>query len=431
MDRLEFNKETPIPVIKGTNYTQEFVDRDAVRRRIEKAKAASYADNPYSAIYDWKDEEERALANKEKMQKTQQKIMRTNALGEAFRVLGEGISAGAGAPVTPRNPNPFILNAVSEYAKSDIDYINKLEGIRTKKLALKQADTQYNIGREAATTERENKLADDAAKELNTTIRELRLQENLYRLRGLENEANDIREKAKFAEEAAANIEIARKKAQFDRGIDLIPGQGYSTGIDILTPPAKGDKSSMQFVTPDTKQTIYLNPGLINYISQQLSVGKGQYDQTVPRVLRDIMANKNPQPEALAKAFTDNWDYIRDNLLLPVPDLAKQLGLEPNPNLGQQEANKVGTQADATQAPRQEKQEDGSVDLDENSKFALLGRIDEALNNTSISPLNKIGTIKGFIYNTYQAAGLPMSKFDAEKIAKEYVREWRQEQRTQ
>jgi hypothetical protein len=325
MDRLEFSGETPIPVIKGTNYEKAFADRDAVQRRIEEVKAAGPTDlsGPYSVLFDWKQEQADLKAQKEKAQLTQQKIMRTNALGEAFRVLGEGISARGGAPVTPRNPNPFILNAVNEYAKSDMDYINKLEGVKTKKLALAQTDVQYNLAQNAAgvakaekQAERSHEEAKQAEKELDNFIRELRLQENQFRLRGKEAEANGVRDQIKLAEETAAQIAVARKKEQFARGMDLT-SEGVTSNINVHTKPEKGDKTAMEFVVPDTQETIYLPQGLVNHIRTYLQHGKGQYDQTVPAVLRDAMKNQAIKPEALYTAISDSWDYIKNSILPP------------------------------------------------------------------------------------------------------------------
>jgi hypothetical protein len=301
---------------------------------------------PYSAIFDWKKEQQDLETMQNKRQSAQQKIIRTNAIGDAFRLLIEGVGAATGATVVPRNVNPGILKALSDYSKNETEYMQRLEGIKTRKLALSQADVQYGLAQDAATLLKAEKREEEsrqesrqAEKELDNYIRELRLQENQYRLRGLENEAEGVRKKIQMGEQAMIEVSVARKKAQFERGIDLVPGQGLSTGIDITTKPAKGDKTSMEFITPDTHQTIYLTPGLVNYISTQLSTGKSQYDQTIPKVLREIMANKNPQPEALAKAFTDNWDYIRDNIFAPVPDLAKQIGLKPG-----QETTQTGEQ---------------------------------------------------------------------------------------
>ena len=435
MDRLDFKGETPIPVIRGTNYAQEFADRDAIRKRIESAKdEAINMTGPYSVLFDWKKEQEDLKAQKEKAQLIQQKIMRTNALGEAFRLLGEGISAGKGAPVTPRNPNPFILNAVNEYAKSDLDYINRLEGVKAKKLALAQADVQYNLSQNAAALakaekqeERSHEESRQAEKELDNYIREMRLQENLYRLRGKEADANEVRGKIKLAEETAAQIELARQKARFDFGMGLNgPGEG-GTGIDLFTKP-KRQGDAMEFVVPDNNKTIYIPYGWVNNLRTKLQTGKGKYDQSVPQVLRDAMRNEAIKPEALYTVLSENWDYIKNNLL--APDLYYQIyGTEPG-QAGPNSGTGGGPAAPpANAAPTQVQLDDGSVDIDDNSKIALLGRIDEALNNTSITPTNKIGVIQNFIYSTYQAAGIPVSKFEAENLAKEYVREWRAEQK--
>ena len=436
MDRLEFAEETPIPVIKGTNYAQEFADRDAVRKRIETAKAAGPTDmsGPYSVLFDWKQEQADLKAQKEKTQLAQQKIMRTNALGEALRTLGEGFAAKGGAPVTPRNPNPFILNAVNEYAKSDMDYINKLEGVKAKKLALAQADVQYNLGVNAASVakaekqeERSHEEAKLAEKELDNYIRELRLQENQYRLRGKEAEANAIRDQIKLGEETAAQIIVARKKAQFDRGMDLT-GTGVSSNFNVHTKPDKGDKTKMEFIVPDTNETIYLPQGLVDHIRTYLQRGKGQYDQAVPAVLRAAMKNEAVKPEALYTAISDSWDYIKTSIL--PPDVYAQIyGGEPRQETVQTggpiaTADSTAT-INATNQPAigvpanvQELQQKIHSNLSTDIKFDL---------KSDKSVKKKIAELTDMYYAFYLSQpGNKLTKNDAVSAANQVVQRWRE-----
>jgi len=391
----------------------------------DKAPAAPIAKGPYSALFDWDKETNSAKQDNEKKQAAQKKIMRTNALGEAFRLLAEGVGATQGSTITPRNVNPGILSAVNEYGKNDTEYMQRMSGLDTKKLALASEDLKYKLGTEAAKADRafkqqeaEKDRAAQAEKELNNFIKEQMLLEKQYKLRGLENEAEAARKLHQSATDALLGIERDRKKAQFERGLDLIPGQGLTTGIDILTPPQKGDKGSMQFITPDTHQTIYLTPGLINYISTQLSTGKSQYDQTIPRVLRDIMANKNPQPEALAKAFTDNWDFIRDNIFAPVPDLAAQIGLKPG--------EEPPPSQTASSAPKAVKQPDGTVDLDDESKVQFM--IDsQTILESNIKDGDKLNKITDLFIDRYKQIGRMVPRKDAVSEAKRVMHLWRQE----
>lgn len=424
MDRLEFKSDrTGIPVASGTNYSRIINIRNSVDTKADPNKG------PYSSLFNYDQEEADLKTQNEKKQKVQQKIMKTNAVGEAFRLLIEGVGAFGGATITPRNVNPGILSAVSEYAKNEDEYMQRLEGLKNKKLVLKQADLQYSLGQNAASLDKAEKQAErshqesiQAEKEVDNYIRELRLQENQYRLRGMENEAVGVQKQIQMGEQTALEIALARKKEQFSRGMDLTGG-GASTGIDVLTPPkSDAQRQQQSFVVPDIKKEIFLNQGMTDYIRTQLQTGRGKYDQSVPQVLRDAMNNKNLQPEAVMTVISENWDYIRDNVLSP--DVYKQIyGVEPG-----QEQKPSATQV-TNAPPKQAKQEDGSVDLDENSQLQLLGRIKETLNNTSFADNKKLGTIKEFVYSTYQAAGLSMSQFDAENISKEYLRQWRAQQK--
>lgn len=403
MDRIEFNKKkTPIPFIAGTDYS----------RIINIRKSADLSgDNsgPYSSLFDYKQEEADLKAQNDKKQAVQQKIMRTNALGEAFRLLAEGVGASAGATITPRNVNPGILSAVNEYGKNDTEYMQRLQGINTKKLALKQADLQYSLGQDAAALDKAEKQAErthqesiQAGKEVDTYIRELRLQESQFRLRGLEGDAEGVRKKIQMGEQAMLEIGIARKKEQFARGMDLM-GQGETTGIDISTPPKPTDKETMQFVTPDTKKTIYINPGMINYIRTQLQTGKGKYDQSVPQVLRDAMVNKAIKPEALATVFTDQWDYIRDNVL--PPDVFKQIyGAEP------------GQVASSSSQPIGDWQQ------------LLLDDIENTFNDSSIKDMDQLFHARDEIIKKSQENGEKITANNAMLQAREMKKKWRQRQ---
>jgi hypothetical protein len=349
--------------------------------------------------------------------------MRTNSLGEAFRLLGEGIAAGGGAPVGQRAPNPFIMNAVNEYAKSDLEYKQKLEGISTKKMALKQADVQYGMAQDAAAVDKAEKQAERshqeslaAEKELDNFIRENALLEKQYRLRGMENEAEGVRKQVQAAIEAQLQVGIAREKAKFDRGIGLLPG-GAKPEIDVFTPPKAGDKETLQFVTPDTKQTIYISPGLVTHIVQQLSIGKSPYDQTLAKVFRDIANNKTSQPEALGKAIADNWDYIRDNLL-PAGVYEGIYGQKTGQTV--QPAQPTGpVKPTAVKGP------DGVTDLDDASKEQVT--IDaQTILQWNIEDGKKLKQIKSLYIDRYKAIGRTVPSKDADDYANNIMREWRQ-----
>lgn len=430
MNRLEFNEETPVPVIKGTNYGQAFANRDAVKKRIEEAKAVGPTDltGPYSALFDWKEEQAKLEAQKEKAQLTQMKIMRTNAIGEAFRILGEGISAGKGAPVTQRNQNPFILEAVNEYAKSDIDYINKLEGVKAKKLALAQADIQYNLNQDAASLakaerkeERSHDEAKQAEKELDDYIRGLRLQENSFRLRGIENKANAVKDQIKLGEEAAAQIAINREKERNARGMNLSYENEKKNTVDIRIKPDKAS-DAMEFVVPDTKKTVYLPWGTINHIRTFLQHGKGQYDQSVPAVLRDAMKNDAIKPESLYTAISDSWDYIKTNILQP--DIYAQIyGGEPGQDTVQ--AGGQTATADST-ATQQTTGMPTNVDWEE----LLLDNIETIFNDSSIKDMDQLFKVRDNIVSSNKENGVKINLNDAMLQAKEMKQSWRVRQRS-
>jgi len=414
MARLDLAPNVPIPVIKATNYKEQFAAQNT-KKRLEDSSLG-----PYSSLFDWKNEEARVEADHTKKQVAQQKIMRTNAIGDAFRLLFEGVGAATGATITPRNVNPAILNAVNDYGKNDTEYMQRLEGIKTKKLALAQADLQYNMNQGALGVEKAEKQADRshqeamaAEKELNNFIRENAMLEKQYKLRGLESEAEAARKNVQMGTEAQLQIGLARKKAQFDRGMDLL-GDGTTSNINVKTKPEKGDKTKMEFIVPDTKETIYLPQGLVDHIRTYLQHGKGQYDQSVPAVLRAAMKNDAVKPESLYTAISDSWDYIKSNIL--PPDVYVQIyGAEPGKTTDAQGQPVIPGNA-VSQQPAGDWQE------------LLLDDIQKTFDDSSVKDMDQLFIARDKIMKEAKANGEEISVNDAMLQAKELKKTWRQNQ---
>jgi hypothetical protein len=416
MARFDLSVKTPVPII--TDYSK------IINARRTADLSGGSNDGPFSSLFDYTQEKVDLEAEHQKKEKTQQKIMRTNALGDAFRLIMEGAGAAAGATITKRNVNPGILSAVNEYSKNDLDYINRLEGLKTKKLALGQADLQYKLGQDAAALAKVEKQAErshdealQTAKELDNFIRENKILEKTYRLRGMENEAEAARKQTQSAIEQSLAIELARKKAEFDRGIGLSGGADPSS-IDVITSPKKGDTKTIEFITPDTKKKIYLTPGMVNYIRTQLQTGKGKYDQTVPKVLRDAMANEAIKPESLYTAISDSWDYVRDNIL--PPGVYSQIyGGEPGQETETSSPETTATQS-ATGVPANVEELQQKIFTNLTTDTAL-----DLEDNKSVK--KKIGELSDLIYGNYLLQpGNKKTKNDAVTEANKVITKYRQ-----
>lgn len=134
------------------------------------------------------------------------------------------------------------------------------------------------------------------------------------------------------------------------------------------------------------------------------------------------MANKNVEPQALAKAFTDNWDYIRDNIISQAPDIYQQIyGVLPGTGPAPQSGN--------TPTPTLVKNDDGTVSLDQNTQAQLQTEIIGILQDTKADDKTKLKKMAEAEFRIHKAAGGAPTEKEAEENAKEYMRQWRQQQR--
>lgn len=117
---------------------------------------------PYSSLFNYeqlaREEEER----KNRAQASQQKIMRTNAIGDALRLIVDAVGGSQGASITPKAVNPGILKASERY--------NVLEDqFRTDRQRYKLMDIAQREKAEALAAQRQwetDKIADQRQWEL-------------------------------------------------------------------------------------------------------------------------------------------------------------------------------------------------------------------------------------------------------------------------
>jgi hypothetical protein len=119
------------------------------------------ADGPYSSIIDYDTELEKLEKKRQQQQEAQQKIARTNAVGDAFRILVDAVGGSKGATITPKPVNPGILRATQRY--DDIGKENDAEqrALKNLSLNLKEKDISTKLGTDAEA----NKRAFEAGKQ--------------------------------------------------------------------------------------------------------------------------------------------------------------------------------------------------------------------------------------------------------------------------
>lgn len=104
---------------------------------------------PFSVLFDYKEEQKKLDERKKQQEESQKKIMRTNALGEAFRLLVDAVGGSQGASILPRPANPAIFQASERLQGYDKDYRSQSENLRLQDLRTKELDLQHGLGVEA------------------------------------------------------------------------------------------------------------------------------------------------------------------------------------------------------------------------------------------------------------------------------------------
>jgi len=169
---------------------------------------------PFSSLFNYEDEQKRLENRKNQLMKAQQRIARTNAVGDAFRLIIDAIGGSMGATITPKPVNPAILQSTEKLYGLDTEHWDRLENFRLSDLAAKEKDLQYNLGLEAegrkvAREEKERTETQTFQKELENIK-----AENAMKLEKARS-ANDLLE---IYEKSRADIEKLQAKSVADVG---------------------------------------------------------------------------------------------------------------------------------------------------------------------------------------------------------------------
>ena len=266
---------------------------------------------PYSALVDVDQLLQEEEARKNQKQKAEQKIMRTNAIGDALHLLMSGVGASQGATITPREPNPYILKSADRYRKIDEDFETKKERLRLQDLGLKEKDKSYQLGleqRDENWNREDSKIADqrEYAGEVlaNQQTREDTIRKENYGQQ--EKMANISAGNAAKMERMRTdeNIREATEKARIlKEQIASTPRNKMATDEDI------------PFIIPGSSQTIYIRPHEIDEMYYQLTKDKKKLDPTLDQAMKDLMSNDVVRRESAVQVLKKHWDEVK--MVLP------------------------------------------------------------------------------------------------------------------
>jgi len=130
---------------------------------LKKAKETASV-NPYSGLFDYDEMAKEEEARKIKLQEGQKKIQRTNAIGDALRLISEGVTGSMGASIAPRAVNPGIMQASQRINALEDQSQSNMDRLKLQDLAMKEKGLTYDLGQQAtrdARTWEGQKIAED------------------------------------------------------------------------------------------------------------------------------------------------------------------------------------------------------------------------------------------------------------------------------
>jgi hypothetical protein len=280
-------------------------------------------DYPYSALFDidkLKAEEE---ARKAQLQASQQKIMRTNAVGDALRLLFDAVGGSQGASITPKAVNPGIIKASQRYNALEDQSTSNMDRLRLQDLAMKEKDLGYKLGqeqneeafgrqKELLSKQNEAKTQSDAAEALRRSNESAK--EHGYKIKEIEAQGK--------AQRGLENYRTNENIRQYDATTGKYKDETFLASnegrVTRLKPMAKTD---LLFQIPGTNQKIYIGKEEADEMAYLL-LEKGIQNPT----LAALKMNSPVRMASLLQVIKENWDIARQ----AIPDLADPEQQAPN-----------------------------------------------------------------------------------------------------
>lgn len=268
---------------------------------------------PYSALFDLEAEAREEEERKKKLQDAQSKIMRTNAVGEALRLITEGIGGSAGASIVQRPVNQAIFRASDRYNALEDQSTARMDRIKLADLAAREKDLGYKQGLEAEGRQNEEWKNRQGA-ESTEWDRRFRVQETAR-----EKQFKDTAAKQKELETHQTNENIRQAKAIYEL-------QKQSVVRSDRTKPYK--KDDLLFQIPGTTQKIYLGNEEVGEMAHLLikelkDAGTYINDPT----LKAFERNEAVKMTSLLEVIKQNWDKVKYAL----PEYSDQKPAEASP----------------------------------------------------------------------------------------------------
>ena len=207
-----------------------------------------YEEGPFSAVFPYEELAKEEEEKKQKLQQGQQRIAKTNAIGDTLRLIIDSVGAFKGASVTPKGVNPGIIRASDRMRQVQDQSDDTMQRLRLTDLGNRQKDVAYQQGIEAenrAAGRRAGEIAQQREWEVADTDKKLQFQaEQDDKARkgasALEDQrsANDI--KQIYAREAAEQATIdqnnpflKRYKAVYGNKAPFMAIPDLEAGVDI------------------------------------------------------------------------------------------------------------------------------------------------------------------------------------------------------
>jgi len=270
---------------------------------------------PFSSLFNYEDEAKKEEARKLQLQESEKKIMRTNAIGDAFRLLVEGIGGSQGATIKPRGINPGITNAASRIDALQDQSTQRMDRIKLTDLSNRSRNMQY-------------KQALNADKQRRTDAAELQKQKMEYEQTKSENDytrkrndeltdqqgkrKNELTDQGTTQKNALSRQENQAKlnretNAEYQKGLLA----SYNKKRDRTV---RASKEDIPFIIPGTRQTIYINPAELLEMQSQLIGDKNKWDPTLDAALKDLMKNDAVKQESALLTLKKNWEKVKGTL---------------------------------------------------------------------------------------------------------------------
>ena len=173
---------------------------------MEKQPTYSPEQYPLSSVIDWSKEEDKLARQREKQQLAQQRIAKTQMLGDTFKLLAETAGAFKGADVEKRQTNPYFLQSVQNQRQADADYDKGIGNLEQNKFSTLLKDRERQVG-----------LVDQAEKEKRDLETYKQKQDVEGTRRAKEAGEAHEREKELIEKRSEATIQQPREKLALDK----------------------------------------------------------------------------------------------------------------------------------------------------------------------------------------------------------------------